>query len=238
MPATAAQAAPPPPPRRRVYAAVDPRCEWANTENADTLVVDVSGFRKEELKVLYSTNRKLRVTGERQVDGAQWARFVKVFPVPRSCDASAIRARMNLEHAQLSVVLPKRSSSSSSKDKQNEHESMGEQHKEPENAGGGASDSSGSSLYSAQEDVAADKVEEKEQREDQGTEPQRQEVLAKQDSSKRSDGGENAVEKDDDDDKGENKRWWRKITVIHVLGFVLVLALVGVGANVLYVMLL
>lgn len=34
---------PPPPPRRRVYTALDPRCEWKSTEEADTLVVDVSG---------------------------------------------------------------------------------------------------------------------------------------------------------------------------------------------------
>jgi hypothetical protein len=39
-----AAATPPlPPPRHRVYTAVDPRCEWRNTEEADTLVVDVSG---------------------------------------------------------------------------------------------------------------------------------------------------------------------------------------------------
>ncbi|KAL6894541.1 hypothetical protein ACP4OV_008639 [Aristida adscensionis] len=221
-----------PPPRRRVYAAVDPRCEWSRTERADTLTVDVSGFRKEELKVLYSTNRKLTVTGERQVDGTQWARFLKVFPVPRSCDTGAIKAKMIIEDARLLVLLPKRSSSSlssSSKDKQEEQQSMGE----PKGHGsaGGSSSSSSDSLWSAQENP------EKEEK-DQGTDDQRQEGMAVQDSP-RNEGEANAVKGDDgDDDKGESERWWKKIKVLHVLGCVLILALVGVGATVLYVMLL
>lgn len=199
-----------------------------------------SGFRKEELRVLYSTNRKLKVTGERQVDGAQWARFAKVFPVPKSCDSSAIRARMNIDTSRLSVVLPKRSPSSSSTDKQNEPQTMGE-HKGQGSAGGSSGSSSGS-LYSAQEDPGKDMVEEKEQRE------QRPKAMAVQDSPKGNDGDANVVPRDhedanaagrdDGDDKGESKKWWRKIRVIHVLGFVLILALVGVGATLLYVMLL
>ena len=39
----AAATAPAAPPRRRVYTALDPRCEWTSTEEADTLAVDVSG---------------------------------------------------------------------------------------------------------------------------------------------------------------------------------------------------
>ncbi|KAL6637194.1 hypothetical protein ACP70R_024766 [Stipagrostis hirtigluma subsp. patula] len=237
MQAAAAPAAPPPPPpppprRRRVYAPVDPRCEWASTEHADTLVVDVSGFRKEELKVQYSTNRKLTVTGERQVGGAQWARFLKVFPVPRSCDAGAITAKMNIQDSRLFVILPKRSSSSSSsKDKQEEHQSMGEQ-KGPSSAGGSSSGSSSGSLWSAQEDA------EKEQREDQGMDEQRQEGMATHDVPRSDGNAANADKRDDGDDKGESKTWWKKIRVLHVLGCVLILALVGVGATLLYVMLL
>jgi len=57
----------------------------------------------------------------------------------------------------------------------------------------------------------------------------------------RSDGdaNETAAKNNDDDDgsKGESKRWW-KIRVLHVLGFVLVLALVGVSATILYIVLL
>ncbi|XP_062208990.1 inactive protein RESTRICTED TEV MOVEMENT 2-like [Phragmites australis] len=251
----AAAVPPAPPPRRRVYTAVDPRCEWASTEDADTLVVDVSGFRKEEMKVLYSTNQKLKVTGERQVDGAQWARFLKVFPVPRSCDAGAIRANMDTENTLLYVILPKGPPPSSKQkehqpgisekipgsadgsSKQKEHQpgsskSLRGQQKIPGSADGSSGSSSGS-LWSAQEDAGKDKVEEKEQR-DQGMEEQGQEAAMATQDLPRSDGDENAVERDD----GEGKRWWRKIRVLHVLGFALVLALVGAGATVLYVMLL
>ncbi|KAJ1260827.1 hypothetical protein BS78_10G262200 [Paspalum vaginatum] len=242
----AAAAPPPPAPRRRVYTAVDPRCEWTSTDDADTLIVDVSGFRKEELKVLYNTGRKLKVAGERQVDGRQWARFLKVFPVPRSYDAGTIQAKMNIESARLLVILPK--GTSSSKDKQKEHgpetertQSLGELMR-----------------LGARDDPGSGKVEEKEQSQDQAPmeEPKRDHAMTIQDLPRgdRSDAAEKTVKNDDGggsnatdlnaardgdgDGKGEDKRWWRKITVVHVLGFVLVLALVGVGATVLYIVLM
>ncbi|KAK8444511.1 hypothetical protein SEVIR_9G149801v4 [Setaria viridis] len=238
---------PPPPPRRRVYTALDPQCEWKSTEEADTLVVDVSGFRKEELKVLYNTRRKLKVAGERQVDGGQWARFLKVFPVPKSCDASAIEAKMNIESARLLVILPKGSPlppppPPSSKDKHKEDkpgrsQSLGELMR-PGNADG-SSGSSSASMWSAQEDPGKGKVEDKERKGQAVEEPRQDQQMAIQDLP-RSDGGanENAAKNDEGDGKGEDKRWWKKIRVLHVLGFVLVLALVGVGATLLYIVLL
>ncbi|OEL36179.1 hypothetical protein BAE44_0002803 [Dichanthelium oligosanthes] len=246
----AAAAAPaPPPPRRRVYMAVDPRCEWTSTEEADTLVVDVSGFRKEELRVLYNTRRKLKVTGERQVHGAEWTRFLKVFPVPRSCDASTIQAKMNIESARLFVILPKGSSSTaaaSSKDKHKEQQpgrsqSLGELMR-ADNADGSSGNSSGR-MWSAQEDPGNGKVEDKEHRQDQPVEePRQDQAMTIQDLPRRENAAkntnENAAKNNDGDDEGEDKRWWKKIRVLHVLGFVLVLALVAVGATILYIVLL
>ncbi|CAN6287355.1 unnamed protein product [Urochloa humidicola] len=245
--AAAAPAPPPPPQRRRVYTALDPRCEWTSTEEADTLVVDVSGFSKEELRVLYNTRRKLKVTGERQVEGAQWARFLKVFPVPRSCDADAIQAKMNVESARLFVILPKGSSLTppppSSKDKHKEHQpgrsqTLGDLIRRPD----GSSGSSSGSMWSAQEDPGKGKVEDKERREDQAVEEPRQDQQMAIQDFPRGDGdakgNANAMENNDGDGKGEDKRWWKKISVLHVLGFVLVLALVGVGATLLYIVLL
>ncbi|EEC75852.1 hypothetical protein OsI_12855 [Oryza sativa Indica Group] len=168
--ATAAAAAAPPPPRRHGYANVDPRCEWTRTEDADTLVVDVSGFRKEELKVLYNTSRKLKVAGERRADGGQWARFLKMFPVPRSCDAGAIRAVMDNEEALLYVILPKGSSSSSSSSrdkKEDEHnvssQPQGEAAMAPMADGPSSSSGGGGNLYIAQEDEEMGKIDEKEE---------------------------------------------------------------------------
>lgn len=209
-----------------------------------------SGFRKEELRVVYDTRRKLKVTGERHVDGVQWARFLKVFPVPRGCDANTIQAKMNIESAQLLVILPKGASltpSSSSKNKLKEHQpertqTLGELMSQ--GAGDGSSGSSSGSMQSAQEDIGSGKVEDKGHREESEDhaveEPRQDQVMAIQDLP-RSDGGanENAAKNDDGGGKGgEDKRWWKKIKVLHVLGFVLVLALVGVGATILYIVLL
>nr|CAB3498761.1 unnamed protein product [Digitaria exilis] len=244
MQAATAPPPPPPAPRRRVYTAVDPRCEWASTEEADTLVVDVSGFSKEELRVVYNTRRKLKVTGERHVDGVQWTRFLKVFPVPRGCDTSTIQAKMNIESAQLFVIVPKGPSSQQSsdlaKDKHKDHkpertQTLGELMKQ--GAGNGSSGSSSGSMRSAQEDPGSDKG----RRGDHAVEePRQDQVMAIQDLP-RKDGGanENVAKNDDGGGKGgEDKRWWKKIRVVHVLGFVLVLALVGVGATILYIVLL
>lgn len=294
-----AAATPPlPPPRRRVYTAVDPRCEWRSTEEADTLVVDVSGkatlprrrdrtshqracrlrlthnkrlssihsgFKKDELKVVYSVRRKklkatggrqpdgagaprLKVTGERRADGGRWARFLKVVPMPRSCDAGTIQARLDTERAQLSVVLPKPkgSSSSSSKDRQKERHPAERAHSLEElmraDTAGGSSGRSDGSMRSAQEDAGNGKVEDKEQKQDRHQameEPRHDQAMNVQDLPG-GDGGqtENAARNNDGDGKGEDGRWWRKIRYLRVLSFLLVLALVGVGATVLYIALL
>uniref|UniRef100_A0A0D9VX19 SHSP domain-containing protein n=1 Tax=Leersia perrieri TaxID=77586 RepID=A0A0D9VX19_9ORYZ len=227
--AAAAAPAAPPPPRRRVYTAVDPQCEWLRTEDEDTLVVDVSGFRKEELKVLYNTNRKLKISGERQADGGQWARFLKMFPVPKSCNTGAIRAVMDKEEALLYVILPKGSSASSfsssspSQDKKKDEQNVSSQ---PE--GGAAiapiadgSSSSSGSLYSAQEDEEMGRV-----------------------------GGQNLGEKEDDivttqdaprthgDVNDGNKRWWQRVRRMDALGIALILAVAAVGVYVLCLMFL
>ncbi|KAF0923770.1 hypothetical protein E2562_006728 [Oryza meyeriana var. granulata] len=225
--AAAAPAAPPPPSRRRAYTTVHPRCEWSHTEDADTLVVDVSGFRKEELKVLYNTSRKLKVTGERQADGGQRARFLKMFPVPRSCDAGAIRAVMDKEEALLYVILPKGSSSSSSSmGKKKDEQNVSSQPQGGQKGGaamapmadGSSSSSSSSSLYSAQEDEGMGRIDEKGEREEE---------IATQ-----------HVPRKHGDVNDGNKRWWQRVRPMHVLGIGLILAVAAVGAYVLRLMLL
>ncbi|CAM0875588.1 unnamed protein product [Alopecurus aequalis] len=248
MQAAAAPAlAPPPASRNRVYTAVDPQCEWARTVDADTLVVDVSGFRKEELKVLYNTSRKLKVTGERPADdgaSARWARFLKSFPVPRSVDTGGIRAVMDKDEAVLYVILPKGPPSSSTdrqkqKEQQQPESSLplplphGEQKAGAGNADGssGSSSSGGGGFWSAQEDAEKNRVEEKNMVPEE-TKVTIQDEIVTQDAP-RTDGAAdaNAVKRDEDDGEADkNMRWWEKIRPLHVVGFVvLVLALVGVG---------
>ncbi|EEE59621.1 hypothetical protein OsJ_11957 [Oryza sativa Japonica Group] len=180
------------------------------------------GFRKEELKVLYNTSRKLKVAGERRADGGQWARFLKMFPVPRSCDAGAIRAVMDNEEALLYVILPKGSSSSSSSSrdkKEDEHnvssQPQGEAAMAPMADGPSSSSGGGGNLYIAQEDEEMGKIDEKE------------EVIATQDVPR--------THGDVDDGNG---RWWQRVRPMNVLGVALILAVACVGAYVLCLMLL
>ncbi|XBI74147.1 hypothetical protein VPH35_067737 [Triticum aestivum] len=230
-----AAAASAPAPRHRVYTAVEPRCEWARAADADTLVVDVSGFMKEELKVLYNTSRKLKVAGERPVGdgrGARWAKFLKSFPVPRSVRAGGIRAVMDKDQAVLYVILPKGSplspppgpppppppSSMATQKEQQPGGALPPPHGERKGDGSSGSSSNGS-FWSAQEDAEKNKAEEKNNMVPKETRIQIQEEEIATPDAPRTDGG--------DDDK----RWWEKLTPLHAVGFiVIVLAVVGVGA--------
>ncbi|KAM3295079.1 hypothetical protein ACQJBY_037752 [Aegilops geniculata] len=232
---TAAASAPAP--RHRVYTAVEPRCEWARTADADTLVVDVSGFMKEELKVLYNTSRKLKVAGERPVGdggGARWARFLKSFPVPKSVRTGGIRAVMDKEQAVLYVILPKgsppppgpppppppppSSSMAAQKEQQQPGGALPPPHGEQKGDGSSGGSSSNGSFWSAQEGAEKNKAEEKEMAPKE-TRIQIQEEEIATPNAPRKYGGDG------------DKRWWEKLTPLHVVGFiVIVLAVVGIGA--------
>ncbi|XP_020160735.1 uncharacterized protein [Aegilops tauschii subsp. strangulata] len=232
-----AAAASAPAPRHRVYTAVEPRCEWARTADADTLVVDVSGFMKEELKVLYNTSRKLKVAGERPVGeggGARWARFLKSFPVPKSVRAGGIRAVMDKEQAVLYVILPKGSSQpppgppppppppSSSMAAQKEQQPGGAlplPHGERKGDGPSGGSSSNGGFWSAQEDAGKNRAEEKNAAPKETRIQIQEEEIATPDAPRNDGGGDG------------DKRWWEKLTPLHVVGFiVIVLAVVGIGA--------
>ncbi|KAF8722913.1 hypothetical protein HU200_022050 [Digitaria exilis] len=82
--------------RPRVLAEIDPHSEWVHGREFDTLVVDVTGFGKDHLKVQVEPSGSLKITGERAVDGSgrQWLHFTKRFDLPSGCcggDAAAIK---------------------------------------------------------------------------------------------------------------------------------------------------
>lgn len=62
-------------------------------------------FKKEQLKVQADTERKLRISGERPVEGNQWRRFLKSFQLPKDCNAKLIKAK--IEEGILYVVVPR-----------------------------------------------------------------------------------------------------------------------------------
>ncbi|PUZ42769.1 hypothetical protein GQ55_9G608600 [Panicum hallii var. hallii] len=74
------------------------------------LRVDLSaeGFRKEQIRVQIDNFGRLRIAGERPLDadGSRWRRFHKEFQVPETCDAAAIRARLDKDGILL-ITMPK-----------------------------------------------------------------------------------------------------------------------------------
>ncbi|TVU30594.1 hypothetical protein EJB05_22224 [Eragrostis curvula] len=93
--------------RPRVLAEIDPHSEWVPGREFDTLVVDVTGFTKDQLKVLVEPSGSLKVSGERALNdgGRQWCHFLKRFDLPAGCDAAAIKVQ--LDKGMLYVQVPR-----------------------------------------------------------------------------------------------------------------------------------
>ncbi|CAN6305077.1 unnamed protein product [Urochloa humidicola] len=91
--------------RPRVLAEIDPHSEWVHGGEFDTLIVDVTGFGKEHLKVMVEPTGTLKVSGERAVDGRQWCHFTKRFDLPAGCDAADIKVQ--LDKGMLYVQVPR-----------------------------------------------------------------------------------------------------------------------------------
>ncbi|KAJ8460686.1 hypothetical protein OPV22_033612 [Ensete ventricosum] len=91
----------------RTYSECNPKCEWTEVNEFDVLKVDLSGlgFKKEELKVLVDTSRKLTIRGERAIRDGQRRRFLRSFQLPKHCNIEQLRAKFDQEI--LYVVLPK-----------------------------------------------------------------------------------------------------------------------------------
>ncbi|KAF6988808.1 hypothetical protein CFC21_006254 [Triticum aestivum] len=92
--------------RSRVVAEVDPRSEWVHGDEFDTLIVDVSGFARDQLKVQVEPLGSLKISGERALNGGrQWCHFLKRFDLPGACDAAAIKVQ--LDKGVLYVQVPR-----------------------------------------------------------------------------------------------------------------------------------
>ncbi|KAJ3702424.1 hypothetical protein LUZ61_006129 [Rhynchospora tenuis] len=90
---------------QRIYEEFVPSHDLAEGERADTLMIDVTGFKKEQIKVMIDNYGKLRVTGERPQGDNRWIRFRKDFQIPEDCNTTAIRAKF--ENGRVNITLPK-----------------------------------------------------------------------------------------------------------------------------------
>ncbi|KAG0464863.1 hypothetical protein HPP92_019027 [Vanilla planifolia] len=90
----------------RSYVDFKPRAEWFKGKESNTLMVDVTGFRKEDLKVVINTGGNLKVTGERPIEGEHWSRFALSFNIPRESNPRGIQAKYDGDEGLLYVILP------------------------------------------------------------------------------------------------------------------------------------
>ncbi|KAF0929729.1 hypothetical protein E2562_024421 [Oryza meyeriana var. granulata] len=85
--------------RSRVLSEIDPHSEWIRGDEFDTLVLDVTGFSKDHLKVQVEPSGSLNISGERAVNGSgrHWLHFLKRFDLPPGAvgDASAIKVQLD-----------------------------------------------------------------------------------------------------------------------------------------------
>ncbi|XP_028800012.1 inactive protein RESTRICTED TEV MOVEMENT 2-like isoform X2 [Neltuma alba] len=89
----------------RLYEDLRPPYEWARDERSDTLVIPLEGFSRSQLKVQISSSRKVRISGERQIDDNKWSRFYMELPIPSDSDTNEIAAKF--ERGTLYVKFPK-----------------------------------------------------------------------------------------------------------------------------------
>ncbi|XP_017698184.2 inactive protein RESTRICTED TEV MOVEMENT 2-like [Phoenix dactylifera] len=99
---------------QRVYEDFVPSHELIREEGANTLVVDLPEFNKEQIRVQLDNFGNLRISGERPLADNRWSRFRKNFKIPEDSNASEIRARF--EKGRLYVKLARLITEASVKD--------------------------------------------------------------------------------------------------------------------------
>ncbi|XP_009624014.1 uncharacterized protein [Nicotiana tomentosiformis] len=91
-----------------------PTSMMVQEKDYDTLLFNLSGFKKEQVKVELCKTGNLTISGQRPVN--KWQRFQKVIPVSENCDKSKISARFVNSNI-LCVKYPKLIISEEKKDK-------------------------------------------------------------------------------------------------------------------------
>ncbi|KAL9458493.1 hypothetical protein AB3S75_007370 [Citrus x aurantiifolia] len=89
----------------REYEKFEPSTEWAREDEFDTLIANLPGFRKEQLKVQVTTSKKMRISGERPLGNNKWSSFRTEFPISSNYDFNEISAKF--EGGKLFIKHPK-----------------------------------------------------------------------------------------------------------------------------------
>ncbi|XP_027368545.1 inactive protein RESTRICTED TEV MOVEMENT 2-like [Abrus precatorius] len=92
-------------PSKFVYEEFQPPSDWDHDKESDTLILMLPGFRKDQLRVQVSSNRVLRVSGERKISENKGRRFRVEIPVSETNETNGITAKY--EAGMLYVRIPK-----------------------------------------------------------------------------------------------------------------------------------
>ncbi|XP_078164607.1 uncharacterized protein LOC144559456 [Carex rostrata] len=90
---------------QRIFNDIVPPHDLTQGDRADTIIIDVTGFKKEQIKIQIDNFGKLKVNGERPLGENKWVRFGKDFQTPENCNKSQIRAKF--ENGRVHITLPK-----------------------------------------------------------------------------------------------------------------------------------
>ncbi|XP_060170014.1 inactive protein RESTRICTED TEV MOVEMENT 2-like [Lycium barbarum] len=99
----------------QVYEDFVPTTELVQEQDSDTLLLNLTGFKKEQVRVQLTRTGILKISGQRPVVGQNKSlRFQKDFPVSENCDKTKISAKF--ENGILYVKQPKLITSSDKND--------------------------------------------------------------------------------------------------------------------------
>ncbi|XP_026428604.1 protein RESTRICTED TEV MOVEMENT 2-like [Papaver somniferum] len=94
----------------RVYEIVQPSETLVQKEKYDQIKLELPGFKKEDIRVKFSNNTTLEVSGERLVGNKKWSSFRKDYLTPENCLTDEIRA--SFDNGFLHITMPKKTVSS------------------------------------------------------------------------------------------------------------------------------
>ncbi|URE20543.1 double-stranded RNA binding motif containing protein [Musa troglodytarum] len=92
--------------RPRRYTDFKPQHRWLSDEICKTLIVELPGFKREQLVFLIDTSRQVKLRGERHIEGDRWSRFDMAVRAPKHCNAKLVTAKFDPDNGLLCVTLP------------------------------------------------------------------------------------------------------------------------------------
>ncbi|KAJ4979248.1 hypothetical protein NE237_010028 [Protea cynaroides] len=91
---------------KRSYEDFQPSLHWEREEGRDTLVIPLTGFKKDQLKIKINYLGNMKITGERPLEENKWSRFHMDFRIPKDCNVNEIHGKFAGEI--LYVRMPKK----------------------------------------------------------------------------------------------------------------------------------